>query len=1306
MADSTLGGGADRHADLVQEASVSALFVPRFRSRFAASVTALLLAAGFTVAAGGVAPAHADASPFQVTVTPSASTIASGQQLTYTVDVKNTGGDITTETTLNAQVQGMTGLVLTSNVGGCTQSANQVTCTAGILQGLQSWQVTIRGTVTAANGTSLNQGVTVTGNHTSNGYETTSYASVLVNNNASGPLPDLSTSVQAPSTVQDNTNATFQVTVNNSGNANATGITEIATLPDGFGYVSATGNSLFSCVNQPAGSRTVVCSGGRVNAGANATITIVGNANNQVAGSQLNFTAVVDPYDQIAESNELNNTGSSVPTSAPDPVQKQLTITKTGSPSVLRPGDQLTYTIVVTNIDPNRADNISMSDTTQGLDAASVKATTNRGVCTIAAAKVTCTQKSPTLRLDAAQTMNVQITGTVVASANSLITNVATVTGVIKNKAVTNTSATTTTVRPGVDLSVVQSAVNNHDDIPTTPGNDWFRAWDHFQYDVSVGNSGMDNATNVVLREVVAPGVKYLGHLDAVGNPEPDLSTSAVDCDQTTTGSPIVCTLATVNGSPTFGTTRNFSLVVVSPPGTGAITATATVDPGNAIFESDETNNVSTVTTPIDTGVDLTISKQSPEKVAPSGTLIYTIVVSNIGTQDATGVRIRDVLPTGTRFRSVHELIAAGDPGHNFTCSSDGSAFAGDVTCLGGNLRGTHDHNLPVDSATIELKTFAPASPGTIRNQVKVDPNGEIAELLETNNTNTFDTQIVIDGGCCAYQELNLTKTQVFPTDGSGNPTAVKPSGIVEYDLKVKNDGTQVAFDVAVQDVMPSGFSYRSATDTLPGTGAFQCGVSGQTITCTGGTLDGSDGQTALAGDTTRTIHVSLFASSQPGTYTNTATVDPANTIPEADETNNSATAVTTVALTGGGDYIDFKINSRQTSPGTDGTAVVPHGLLEYSLDVTNAGTAVAFNVKVRDVLPTGSQFRSATDTGPTTGNFNCSESGGTVTCVGGTLDGAAGPDETPSPSTRTIVIQVFAPTAIDTYHNTAMVDPDNTVAENDETNNTDQTDTDVRRGAGGTYQDLTVDSVTPSTTTPQPGQTYSYDVKVSNTGTNPAFNIKLANALDSGPTFVGATAGNGFNCSVTDSAVTCTGGVLDGSLDLDPASASTTVTLTVKAPMVDQFQYDLRSVIDPDNTIAESDEANNTGSATVKTVSQVDLTFQDSMSSTGSKGNSGTVTWTLHNTGSAAATNVTLVVNMSIGSIPQQMSQLPDNWSCQVEADPINKVTCHGDIAAGGSLDFKVDTFVTADNPISNGFVDPGNAIIESDETNNADQG
>ena len=134
-------------------------------------------------------------------MTPSSSTVASGDSLTYTIDVGNSGGDIAQDTQLIAQTNGLTGLILTSNVGTCTQTNNQVTCTAGNMTGFSSWRVTIRGTVTAANGTTLFNGVTVTGNHESSGYETVAHSQVLVSNTSSNPLPDLRVSVQGPSTI-------------------------------------------------------------------------------------------------------------------------------------------------------------------------------------------------------------------------------------------------------------------------------------------------------------------------------------------------------------------------------------------------------------------------------------------------------------------------------------------------------------------------------------------------------------------------------------------------------------------------------------------------------------------------------------------------------------------------------------------------------------------------------------------------------------------------------------------------------------------------------------------------------------------------------------------------------------------------------------------------------------------------------------------------------------------------------------------------------------------------------------------------
>ncbi len=1264
--------------------------------RTLASSFALLLALVMSLGTALVlsAPSYADDSPFVVTMTPSSTTVASGESLTYTIDVNNSGGDITQDTMLVAQTNGLTGLILTSNVGTCTQTNNQVTCTAGNMPGFSNWRVTIRGIVTAANGTTLFNGVTVTGNHESSGYETVAFSQVLVSNATSVPKPDLHLSVQGPSTIQDDTDVTYHLTINNSGSVNAVDVRVVNNLPAGMSVVSASGNSLFAC---SSAALTTTCVGGRVNAGANATITIVADAGFQTAGSQLIDTAVVDPFDTIDEINELNNTDSLVSVSGEDPVQTGLQITKVDAPDPLRPGDLLTYTITVANLETkNRADNISVSDVTQGLDASSIVATTTRGVCTVTAPQVTCTQKSPALRLNAGESMTVTIKGYVTNTAGSLITNTATVTGVIKNKSVTNSAMTTTSVRPGVDLSVVMGAATTHHDADDSPGTtDPFRAYDEFRYDIAVGNSGLDDARDVLVRLVVAPDVTLKS--DTLLPPD-------TTCAQA--GRVITCTLDKLQGAFTsgqvWGTVQTFSIVVVSPPHPGTIQATVTVDPTNAVFEPDETNNVWVVDTPIVTGVDLTVTKTAVDPIVPSGTLPYQITITNLGTEDVTGVTFKDFLPAGTRFRSIDD----GGLSHNFTCSHDGSATAGVAECHGGILRGTHDHTLAPDSVTITLVVFAPSQPGFYTNQVRVDPGNDIPELLESNNVAYWTTEVNIATGVNAFHEFTIDKVQTAP--GAADDFKVVPSGIVEYDLIVTNHGSDVAFDVTVQDIIPVGFTFRFAKDTLPGTGDFQCSESGGIVTCSGGTLDGSIGQTAQAGDTTRTIHLSLFANSQPGSYTNKALVDPDNTHPEADETNNSDEIVTTVALGGGGTYIDFDITNTQTSPvdgGGNKVDVAPSGALQYTVTVRNLGSAVAFDVKLQDVLPTGSVFRSAQDiTGPASGKFTCSESGGVVSCTGGTLDGAAGPDETPSPSTRQIVIEVFAPTEPDTYFNVARVDPGHEIPEADETNNIATETTNVRINGGNNFRDLVISNLTSSDTEPEPGQEYTYEVTVANTGSNPAYNVKLRNVLDEGATFVRSTAQNDFTCGISGNVLTCDGGVLDGTADLDPNDSDAIITITVRAPQRHNYTYGITSRVDPDNTVAEANEANNSKTLDVTVKSQIDL--QTTVTSTGSQGNPGNVAFTATNSGSSAATNVKLVVEMPVGVIPQNLGTIPAGWSCQIEENPINKVTCHGDLAAGATVNFDVTTFVTATTITANAFIDPDNTIVESNEANNAANG
>lgn len=1243
-------------------------------------------------------PATSDPVPLTVTVTPSATQVPSGSSLTYNVHVENTGGAQLDEVELNMQLNGMTSFVLTSTVGSCDQSENLITCHAGSLEGFQVWDVSVRGTVTAATGTTLHNGATVNATHSSNTLSVSDHTDVLVSNTVTEPRPDLRISVQGPTSIGAEQEATFNLTVNNQGNAHAVDVRVDATLPLGFAFLSATGNSLFTCAMGAPPSRTVTCLGGRVNSGSNATITVT--ATSPADAEAIEFTAIVDPFDEIDELNELNNAGHLIAQNQAPPAQQGLTITKADDRDPIRPGQLLTYDIHVQNIATTRADNVAVVDTTQGLDAASIQATTTRGVCTVSAPKVVCTQKNPTLRLNPGETMDITITGRVVNTAGSLITNTATVSGNIKNKGVTNTAKAMTTVNPGVDLTVVQHAVSTHDDDGQPPNA--FRAWDHFDYEIAVGNSGIDDATDVVVREVLAPGVV----LDPA---QPPTVPAGVTCAQVATV--VTCTGLDVAGSASSGlpggTVEHLTLHVIAPPQPGEISATVTVDPNNVIFESDESNNSWVATANVVTGIDLTVEKQTDPLgavFAPSSNLVYTVTVTNNGTQDASGIVVRDLLPAGTRFREV-----TGDS--NLTCNHNGAATGGVIECRGGRLDGTHNHTLAPDFATITIRLFAPAAPGFIKNQVRVDPDGEIDEYFEDNNINTLITEIAI-GGCCVHHELTIDKQQVSPAGD------VAPSGIVEYDLVVANEGSDVAFDVTVQDHLPDGMVFRHAEDTLPGTGDFTCEAVGQVITCTGGTLDGSLGQTAAPGDTTRTIHVSAFAPAQPGDYINQAVIDPDNTHPESNETNNQDQVTTTVALGGGGSYIDLKVDSTQTLPvdgGGNPTDVVPSGTLQYSMKAENVGTAVAFDTTVRITIPNGAVFRSAKDRTPGAGAYDCTQSGGVVTCTGGTLDGSNNDTPAAGDNTRWIDVLLFAPSQPGTYTNQAVIDPDEEIDENDETNNADQTATNVRLTGGGNYTDLKIRSIVISgdgltdpdagaVPEPQPGQAYAYTVTAENTGTDPAYNVTFRNVLDPGVQFVSVTSpGNDFSCVHSGGVVTCDGGVLDGSNDLDPTyDALAAVTINVKAPLEHDRTYPLTSRIDPANTTPESNEANNALTKQAKVMSQVNLTVSD-ITTSGSQGSEGDVRWTVSKSGSVAANNFVVVIELPVGVIPLDMNSVPSGWTCQIEENPINKVTCVGSMAAGGSTaNFAVKTYVTGSSITANGTVDPDNRIIENNELDN----
>lgn len=1327
------------------------------------------------------------ASPMSISVADSPDPVPSNSHILYTITMVNTGGAKVSNVTMTDQLNGVVGfgnpplLSITSTRGSCTQNNTQVTCSTASIEGGGTWTVTIDGVVTAPTQTTINNTATVTGTKSAQTFSNSASATTLVSGTGpgTGPAPDLTINKNGPLSAAAGGPLTYTLTVNNVGTADATGIKVTDTLPAGFTFGTVTSTSLFSC---SGGNPTLTCTGGRVNAGANGTITINGTIPSGFTGTLTN-TSVVDPDNTIDEgvlgsatdAAELNNTSNTVTTTVsptPPPPPPPVTIKKEvidvsgadGQPrpaGVAIPNDTITYRLTVTNGTLGRADYVTVTDATQGLQASSLKvlsATSGSGTtptCTVNAPTVTCSMT----RLSTGSQMIITFQGLVIAAAGSSIINTASVNANIKNTGYTATDQVQTVIRPGYDLTVTKASAPEPVCASSWPGPaapavcrgssdpDATKTNGGLRYTLVIGNSGILTAPDIMVRDDLPPGVTF----DSLASSAPPgWSCSA-------SGSTVTCHGPIGHGA---GANVTLDLLTVAPAVTGTITNNVVVDPNNSIFESDETNNVASVKSTVGPGVDLTIAKfdQPPDSpngfdpIATSGTQTYLLKIDNIGTQDASGITVRDALPAGTTFLSAKEIIdpvaANGDTALNgFTCSY----APGMVTCTGGHIIGTASESYfnlppgPKDSATIEIRVFAMPNVGTMHNEARVDPDNTIPEADETNNLATQDSAVETgNAGKGAFNQLTIEKTQTSPVP----PTAVATNGILKYDLKVSNLGTDPVSAIVVKDFLPAGSRFISAkdTDTGPGTAdAFFCSHDGSptggVITCTGGALSGSVNKIPESQPlpvpppnvpTLRDIEVVVFAPNTPGTYTNLAKVDPDNLIPEGNEFDNASSADTTVAVGGANMFNELTITKTQTDPASNTAST--SSVVTYHIDVANAGTDPAFNVKVVDDLPTGFSFISASDQAPPGDpyKFVCVPgSGNTVVCTGATLGGSA--ISAGEPTSRTIEIKAFSSAVPGQYANTAIVDPDNAIPEGNETNNQSQAPTTVTVGAG--YIDLQVtkcDTIPAGPSDPQgctvtadpvvPGGNITYIIRASNAGTNPAFNVVVRDTMPAGTQFVSAgdvTGGDGaFTCTLTGGGIIdCTGGVLDGSANLLPTVPTyRDIQVVLKAPVVTGVTIQNQAQIDPANTTPESNELNNTATQQTTVQSRINLKVEKTGPTTATQSQTATYDITVTNEGADPALGVAVHDPLPVGMIPlSAYTDSPDqnNFACQVQQNPVNVVDCLGDLDGTGDklatltnkVVIHVQVFITATDGTkldNEACADPANAILEYNELDN----
>jgi hypothetical protein len=392
----------------------------------------------------------------------------------------------------------------------------------------------------------------------------------------------------------------------------------------------------------------------------------------------------------------------------------------------------------------------------------------------------------------------------------------------------------------------------------------------------------------------------------------------------------------------------------------------------------------------------------------------------------------------------------------------------------------------------------------------------------------------------------------------------------VTYTLTVRNVGQQAfrefggnvvyfnapASGIAVLQTLPPGATFRSVTPS----GGFSCANVAPVVSCTGGSLE--SGASA-------SIAVRVSAPLGAGSFASTASIDPTNSIVERDDQNNTATTTIVVPQP---DLVMRVV--------TSDTTVEDGATYKHYLRVENAGPgAEASGVSIRYAMPPGVQWWSYHD-GETSwlygtqyaAGFTCSRSGDVITCSGGRIASGA---------TGSVALSIGAPATHGQITSTATVDPSDTIAERNETNNlASVTTTVVGR------PDL-VAAVEHNTLPP-----FKRIVTVRNAGAGPATNVKVVieatkwEYFDDGPAdqLLAIIPDSGFSCTWAHHSfssylnynsgqdVTCTGGTI---------AAGSTATIAVWHWLTttdDSRNTDVR--VDPDGQIRERWENNNEAEA------------------------------------------------------------------------------------------------------------------------------
>ncbi len=603
-------------------------------------------------------------------------------------------------------------------------------------------------------------------------------------------------------------NLTFELEVTNNGRSDSPGtITVTDTLPAGLTYVSASGAG-WNCSED---SQEVTCdrAAGLV-AGASSTIDLtVAVASAAGPDTITNSANVGGPAPDPDPDNNTDDDDVTVLD------QANVRITKSAAPTTVAAGDEVTYTLTVTNDGPSDADNVQVSDTLPagltyvGIDADDevTCADANPVACTVASMPAGASYE---IRVDAR-------VGSGVADGTT-ITNTATVsTGTAGDDPGDNTDDAAIDVFTSADLGITKT----HTGGAAVAG-------EQVTFDLAVTNAGPSDASaDVVVTDTLPVGMTYVSSTDTgwtcVAGP-PDASGQVVTC--TLSGG--VAVLAGMDAPALALVVQVDADLDPDMLVDGVLTNEANVTSPT----SDPTpgNNSDSDAVSITTSADVSITKTHTGPVRIGDELEFTLQVSNDGPSTARGVSVSDDLPAGLEYVSAS--------GAGWTCTNADQAISCDLD----DPLASGASAAPI---TVTVTVLASAYP-TVSNVATVTAATEDPDPDNNESTDPVSVPAQVD--------LGITK--------SHTPEPMQVGEQATYTIAVSNAGTtDDPGPITVADTLPAGLTFVSG-----GGDGWTCAAAGQDVTCT------RAAGLATIGNTSFPLVVDVGPDAYPG-VTNTAAV-------------------------------------------------------------------------------------------------------------------------------------------------------------------------------------------------------------------------------------------------------------------------------------------------------------------------------------------------------------------------------------------------------------------------------------------------